>query len=214
MRRSTRIILFFVVFVTAAPPVTAQVLWKPPNVIGSFPADLGPSVPAELITRLRVADMTIQLDETAMQAVQARLGAAIGTEGDASEFFAWLCVQGADTHGRWALWFSHGEDGDNVDSFQWQRLDPSAKLDRRCPVLPSSAQGIELPVAIKLGTAQDQVLRVLGRPTARRGPTLLYVHEHTDSTQGQRYTSHNGVAVVFRRGDVSAIVVNKYKIWE
>ena len=213
VRRSTAFMVVFVALVTAVVPVAAQVLWKPPKVSGSFPPGLKASVPVELLTRSRVLDMTVHLDKTPMENVRARFEATVGTEGDASEYFGWLCVQGLDAEGRWALWFSHGEiDGDNVSSFQWRRLAPDAKVDRRCPMLSSSAQAIELPAAIKLGTAQDQVLRILGRPTARRGNTLLYVHEHPDSTQGQSYMSHNSVAIVFRGDIVDTIAVHKYKI--
>jgi len=134
--------------------------------------------------------------------------------GDASESFTWVCAQGTDPGGRWALWFAHGEDGDNVDSFQWRRLSLHEKADRRCPTLAQSARGIELPVPIRLGTVRQQVLMVLGRPTAEQENTLAYVHEHPASIHGQNYTSHNSVVILFRRGVVYAIAAHKYKIWE
>ena len=198
----------------AVTPVAAQELWKPPNVYGSLPGGLKASVPGEIITRLRVADMTVSLDETPIENVRAKFAATLGRTGDASESFTWVCAQGTDPDGRWALWLAHGEDGDNVDSFQWRRLSPREKADGRCPVLSQSARGIELPVPIRLGTLRQQVLMALGRPTVEQETTLVYVHDHPASIHGQNYMSHNSVVILLRRGAVYAIAAHKYKIWE
>ena len=212
--RSAAFVVSFWPFLMAVTPAAAQELWKPPNVYGSLPGGLKASVTDEIITRLRVGDMTVSLDETPIENVRAKFAATIGSTGDAAESFTWICAQGTDPDGRWALWLAHGEDGDNVDSFQWRRLFPHEKADGRCPILAQSARGVELPGPIRLGTVRRQVLVVLGRPTVEQENTLVYVHEHPASIHGQNYTSHNSVVILLRQGAVYAIAAHKYKIWE
>src|SRR3989442_1029543 len=75
-------------------------LWKAPNVYGSLSGGLKASVTGEIITRLRVGDMTVSLDETPIENVRAKFAATIGSTGDASGSFTWICAQGTDPDGR------------------------------------------------------------------------------------------------------------------
>ena len=98
--RSAAFVVSFWPFLMAVTPAAAQELWKPPNVYGSLSAGLKASVTGEIITRLRVGDMTVSLDETPIENVRAKFAATIGSTGDASESFTWICAQGTDPDGR------------------------------------------------------------------------------------------------------------------
>ena len=141
--------------------------------------------------------------------MQRRFGGVIGQSGDASEFLAWLCLSGHDSYGPYVLWLISGEiDGPSIGGFMWQHLEPGAHLDPRCHVLPPSAD-IHLPVAMRLGTSQAAVEKLLGHPSARRGGNFMYIHEHNLTLHNLPYTSINTVEVDYRNGVVSAITADK-----
>jgi hypothetical protein len=185
-------------------------VWQPPTlqVPDALPR---PTVPKEMVTTLRVAGMPIVLEKTGLAEVQNRFGGSIGRRGDASESLAWLCFQGADTDQRWALWLESGELGGLtvIDGYAMQRLDPNAVVDQRCREIGKSAGGIELPVAIRLGVTEMQVSKVLGKPTARYGNTLLFEHLHEETIHGEPYTVSNTVYITLRGGIVWGIQVWK-----
>jgi len=75
--------------------------------------------------------------------------------------------------------------------------------------LQDTSGGIELPVALRLGIAETEVLKTLGPPTVSHGDRLIYVHEHQESIGGEPYTSENIVAILLRDGMVWAIEASK-----
>jgi len=190
-------------------PDDARVAWQPPawNFLTELPKA---TVSKEMLVSLQVSNVPIYFEKTKMDDVRTRLGGTIGHTGDAGDYVEWLCFRGTDPKGRWVLWLESGEiDGGMVGSFQWQRLANGIVLDRRCRTLQDTRGGIELPVALRLGMAETEVLNTLGPPTVRRGDRLIYVHEHQESIRGEPYTSENIVAILLHDGMVWAIEVSK-----
>ena len=154
--------------------------------------------------------MTVVLEKTEMTDVQKRFGGTFGEEGDAGTSLEWLCLRGGDATGRWVLWLKSGEmDDGSVGSFQRRRVNRAAKFDERCGTLPKTDGRVHLPMALDLGMAEAELLQLLGQPTARRGNTLLYVHEHEGANQKGPFTALNTVSIVVREGRVTAIDVLK-----
>jgi hypothetical protein len=163
-----------------------------------------------MVGAFRVSNFPIEFEETKMEDVRTRLGGTIGHKGDAGEYLEWLCFHGTDSEGRWVLWLESGEiDGGMVGSFRWERLPMNAELDQRCRMLQRKAGGIVLPISLRLGTTEKEVLKTLGTPTVRRGDRLIYVHEHDETIRGEPFTSDNIVEVRLRGGTVCAIEVSK-----
>jgi hypothetical protein len=168
------------------------------------------TVPKEMIPSLRVSDVTIPLEEdTKLEDLQTRFGGKIGAQGDAADSLLWLCLYGIDSAGPWVLWLESGEvDGPYVGGFQWRRVSHSAQFDQRCSALPDTSE-VDLPIDLGLGASEAKVIKILGRPTSRRGNTLLYEHEHDELIRGEQFTSFNTVIVALRGGVVWAIDVTK-----
>ncbi|MHB8653736.1 MAG: hypothetical protein ACYDA9_07645 [Terriglobia bacterium] len=164
-----------------------------------------------MITTLRVAMVSVVLEETELTDVQRRLGGTIVTSGDASTANAELCFYGTDANGRWGLSLDSGEMGGLrwIDSFTLQRLSPNAKTDSRCRIMRQNEGGIELPIALRLGLTEREVVRILGKPTMRYHRTLIFYHEHEATSHGEPYSVLNLVAVALRGGVVWAIEVSK-----
>lgn len=185
------------------------VVWSPPNV-GWWDDMPRPTVPKEMIGALRVANMPIVLEDTKLEDAQKRFGGTIGARGDGGESLGWLCLYGSDNDGSWILWLTSGEiDGPTIGGFQWRRLSPMERPDRRCSRLPEGKGGIELPIALRPGMTEAEVQNLLGPPTAARGKTLFFCHEHRKVIHKENYTVSNGVAIVLRDGVVWAIEVAK-----
>lgn len=180
-------------------------IWKPPRILKKDALPKA-TVSREMVRKFKISDLTVVLETTEMKKVQARFGGVLGDEGDAGDSLEWLCLRGDDASGPWVLWLKSGEmDAGTVGSFQWQRMRRDAKFDERCGVLSITEQRIELPVAVRLGMSEADLLEVLGPPTARYGSTLLYVHEHEGLRHGEEFTALNTVSVVLRDGVVWAI---------
>ncbi len=164
----------------------------------------------EMIASLRVSGVTITLEgESELEALPARFGGEIGSQGDAADSLGWLCLHGSDAVGPWVLWLESGEiDGPYVGAFQWHRVSRSAQFDERCSALPDTSE-VELPVDLRLGSSEKKVIKILGHPTSRRGGTLLYEHEHEELIRGEEFSSSNIVIVELRGGVVWAIQVAK-----
>jgi hypothetical protein len=191
----------------SSPSGTARVMWEPPA-WNLFPVLPKPTVSKEMLAELRVSDLPVRLEETKLDDVATRLGGTIGQTGDAGDFVEWLCFGGTDPGGRWVLWLESGEiDGGMVGSFQWQRLTKGAVLDRRCRMIEGT--GVELPVALRFGITEAEILKILGPPTVKQSDSLVYVHQHRESIRGEPYTSTNIVAVLLRGRKVWAIDVSK-----
>jgi hypothetical protein len=193
------------------PTDDAPTIWAPP-ILWRFDDNsvAKATVPKELIASLRVSGFTILLEEDdKMETLQTHLGGVIGVQGDAADSLRWLCLHGNDAAGQWVLWLESGEiDGPYVGGFQWRRVSRSARFDERCSALPNTSE-VELPIDLGLGTSEAKVIQILGRPTSRRGNTLLYEHEHDELIRGEQFTSFNTVIVALRRGAVWAIDVIK-----
>lgn len=185
-------------------------IWEPPLLL-KFTDDSfsHPSVPKEMVASLLLSDSRILLEETQMDIIQSKFGGEPGARGDASESLRWLCLHGADDAGRWVLWLESGEmDGSYIGEFQWQRVSNSASFDPRCAAQPANTK-IVLPINVKLGISQEEVLKVLGKPTWEKANVLLYEHQHDEKIQGELFTSFNTVIIALRGGVVEAIDVMK-----
>jgi hypothetical protein len=168
------------------------------------------TIPKQMIAELRVSDVKVVLEDTALEAVEARLGGRIGSEGDAASSLSWLCLHGGDGAEPWVLWLESGEiDGPAVGSFQWQRVPSDARFDGRCSELPETKGKVELPNKLRLGESEAAVFKVLGTPTSRKGDMLFYEHQHDESIHGEPCTSTNIVIVILRDGVVWAIEVHQ-----
>jgi hypothetical protein len=207
-------IALFCAMIGAAPGQGANnspdgLVWKPLRV---WKSDALPNatVSKEMASKLRLSDMTVELEKTEMTDVQKRFGGTFGEEGDAGTSLEWLCLQGGDATGHWVLWLKSGELNDgSVGSFQWRRVNRAAKFDKRCGMLPKREGSVHLPIALDLGMAEAELLQLLGQPTVRRGNTLLYVHEHEVADQKGTYTALNTLSIVVREGKVTTIDVLK-----
>jgi hypothetical protein len=187
----------------------ARVPWQPPawNFLTEPPKA---TVSKEMLVSLQVSNVAIYFEKTKMDDVRVRLRGTIGHSGDAGDYVEWLCFRGTDPKRRWVLWLESGEiDGGMVGSFQWQRVANSAVLDPRCRTLQDTSGAIKLPVALRLGMAETEVLKTLGPPTVSHGDRLIYVHEHQESIRGEPYTSENIVSILLRDGMVWAIEASK-----
>jgi hypothetical protein len=182
------------------------VIWEPPA--WTFDDLPKATVSKQMLATLRVAGFPVTLEDTKMNDVSSTLGGTIGGKGDAGDFEEWLCFHGTDPNGRWVLWLESGEiDGGSVGGFDWRRLNKIAVLDRRCRVLGGTK--VELPIALRLGISEAEVLKTLGLPTVRHSDSLLYVHEHQVSIRGEPYDSQNIVIILLRAGRVWSIKVSK-----
>ena len=184
-------------------PTPEEIKWQPPTIHSplSLPQ---PTVPREIVSRIRVSKLLVVLEETKMTDVQKRLGGSFGHSGDASEALEWLCYYGADAEGRWALWLESSETaGGAVDGFLLQRLERDTRMDRRCGDLQDGR--IDLPIPLNLGITEKQVQRLLGKPTLKFRNTLVFGHEHAETLHQKPYTASNTVYIALRRGVVWAI---------
>ncbi len=190
------------------------VVWEPPLLIGPTEELPKGSVPKDMVTRLRISDLTVVLDETKLTAVAAHFGNTIEHRGDAATSLGWVCFQGSTGQGRrWVLWLMSSEiNGPAIGGFQWRLVPPLAQVDRRCRILPAAKGRIELPIPIRVGMTERELLRVLGQPTRTRKERLLYSHEKELSNQNESYKEINLLAVLPRDGTVWAIEVWKSAI--
>jgi hypothetical protein len=187
-----------------------RLIWEPPNPPRIVFVDVKPSVPREMIGSLRISEVSIVLEETQLDDMQARFGGEIGHRGDAGESLDWLCLAGRGEDGPWVLWLTSGEvDGPSVGSFQWRRVPADAKFDPRCKMLRDYDNAVALPLGLRLVTTEGALLQILGQPTLRKGNLLRYEHEHDLVLHDDPYTSWNTVIVTLRQGKVWGIAVNK-----
>jgi len=168
------------------------------------------TVPKPMITSLHISNFAIVLEETKLEAAESRFGGQIGSSGDAGDALGWLCLQGSDSAGRWVLWLESDEiDGPYVGSFQWRRVAANVQFDRRCQVLGNVDNEVALPIKLRLGSSESQVLQILGKPTFRKGNTLFYEHEHNRTIRNEPWTSTNTVIIVLRHGVIWALDVDQ-----
>jgi hypothetical protein len=184
-------------------------IWKPPRIRATHVVPKS-TIRKIMVGTVQVSNMKIVLEETKMTDVQARFGGEIGAEGDAGDSLAWLCLRGRDEAGPWALWLESGEmDADSVGSFQWRRVAPDRKFDPRCQRLKDDDSRVRLPISLRLGLSETDLLQTLGPPTIREGNTLLFEHDQDLVIHDEPYTEQNTVIVVMRNGAIWAIEVSK-----
>lgn len=183
-------------------------VWHPVFIhVDTFPKPTGSRL---IVGGVNVGRVKIVLEKTLLEDVRARFGGVVGQEGDASTSLLWLCLHGEDASGAWGLWFDSGEvDGDVVGGFLWRRLDHDAKFDPRCKLVDHTRGSIQLPVILRLGSTEKEVIRILGQPSQRKGDVLIYSHERGFTERGEPWTMTNTVFVELSRGVVSAIQVDK-----
>jgi hypothetical protein len=189
-------------------PHSPRVIWGPPNLKlpTTFPK---PSIKGEIIKGLRIEGWPVTLEKTELAQAKRHFGAVIGNRGDASEALSWICLQGSDDRGAWAIWLYSGEiDGPAIAGFQWQRVPPEARLDHRCKLLDRLQGSVELPVHLTLGMSEAQVVAVLGRPSGTLHNVAIYSHEHKLTIHNEPYTLENDVLIEYGDGKVSTVVVN------
>jgi hypothetical protein len=87
-------------------------------------------------------------------------------------------------------------DGGTVGGFRWQRLNSRVEADARCQMLSDSPNAVKLPIALRLGVSEAEVLSVLGAPSARLGKTMFYLHEHHVTIRDEPYTEMNTLSVL------------------
>lgn len=210
---AVRLCLFLLVLLHPIRPAGSQAVWEPPTEL-SVPGDHKPTVRRELITKLRVAEFTVVLEETKLSDVQSHLGGTMGQRGDASEALAWLCLHGRDDGGSWVLWLEAGAvHGGTVGAFQLRHLDATTQVDKRCQPILNSTRGIELASGIRLGLPRAETIRILGRPTTSAGNTLLYAYEHQEAIRGETATASNRLTIGFRNAVLDAVDVWKMTVF-
>jgi hypothetical protein len=196
---------------TLSNPYSDGVVWQPPAYSPAFVKrleTLRPSIPKEMISTLLLSGFRVILERTEMEDVRASLGGVIGRRGDGGESVQWLCYYVTGPNGRWGLWLDSGEiDGGRVGGFWWQQLTNNVAFDERCRMLGQAK--VELPIGLQLRTAESDVLKTLGRPTARFGDALIYQHEHRLTIRNEPFTSENSIVVVLRAGRVWTVQVSK-----
>ncbi|SRR5579864_6543022 len=212
MNRTLAIVLFCITALPVLCQNTASLhgavatIWSPQPLLKFDNVLPEATVRKQMVTSLRVSDVTVTLEHTELQGMQTRFGGEVGSEGDAATSLGWLCLHGSDAAGPWVLWLESGEmDGPNIGAFQWRRVASTAEFDERCQGLPDGKSKVELPISLRLGIPEAEVVRMLGRPSSRKDGTLPYEHEHKESIRGESYTSLNVVIVVIRNGVVWAI---------
>src|SRR5579863_9923505 len=145
-----------------SPSPAVPAIWEPPawTFLREYPKA---TVSKEMVAKFRVSSFPVSLEETKMEDVRSSLGGTFGRKGDAGDYDEWLCFYGTDHPGdRWVLWLESGEiDGGTVGSFQWHRLNTSAVIDRRCQMLGEAK--VEVPIALRLGMGEAEVLKNLGQ---------------------------------------------------
>lgn len=187
-----------------------QSLWEPAEAHDAHDDEATepkPSVAREFVRELHVGDFHVVLEQTTLSAARHRLAGTLGQRGDAATSLEWICRTGSEGSERSILWLEAGEiHGNAVGGFEWRRMSESARVDHRCSTAPPGER-VTLPAGLRLGMTENDLIEALGRPTLRRGQTLLYRHEHVDP-QDRHYSVSNYLdAVIDDSGIVSAIRV-------
>ena len=151
------------VFAQTAPPELPfpNVSWKA----------LSKAKPA---SHLKMGGLEVRFEKTTLRAISDTAG--LGTmhhRGDAGKSIYWLCytIQGDSRTQR--IWIvAHEEMGGSdhaVTMVTAQELPPSVQPTNDCPTLPTTLQPLSLARAVWLGIPGSEALKVLGRPSYRKG---------------------------------------------
>ena len=186
-----------------------KVTWAP----GSFPI-FEPkkewTKPKVMVSSLKAAGLSIELDRADIKEYAKRYGAKLGQSGDAASFAQWLCFVGGQEDQQWALWLTSGEiDGDQISDFAIKQVAANSEVDSRCKPLGSPEEPSTSPSSLRLGMSESDLRLVLGEPTARRKDFLYYAHSHDIKKNNDPYTVMNTITIELKDGKVVA-----FKVWK
>lgn len=209
MRRST----YFALLITAAlisltGAATAQAIWEPPpraaDALGSNDAAVAGGA-QDIVSTLKVGSLSVALQETPLQDLQAQFGGTIGHRGDAGAATGWLCLWRPGKRQIWVLWLEDSElSAGNVAGFQW-RVEPSTlTVDPRCQALPADAT-VGVPLRVRPGQTRAQVRAHLGPPSFDGGDTWLYLRARQIDGHGTPFAVSNGAVIGFSDDRVDSI---------
>lgn len=168
-----------------------------------------PTIPKEMVSRLKVANWPITLETTSLADAQRRFGGSLGHSGDAGDFLQWLCLYKRNADDGWVLWLTSGEiDGGSIGGLVWLHMGANQKVDSRCTELSAEQATVTLPIPLKLNMTRDTVEQLLGKPSGSFHETFTYLHEHKGTIKRTPYTWENSIEIVYRRGLVQAIQVD------
>jgi len=89
-----------------------KITWAPPKIPIRAENEAW-TKPKVMVASLRADELSVELEQTNIQETSKRYRAELGHEGDAGDFFQWICFVGGREDRRWALWLESGEiDGD------------------------------------------------------------------------------------------------------
>jgi hypothetical protein len=187
-----------------------QVVWAPPELDCANQQSLRATVTKPIVESFHVGKVRILLEDTELSDVAKLLRAATGRRGDAGDYVEWLCFQGTDSGGRFAMWLESDEIAGGVtDGIAVSRLTIGARVDRRCRVLHPNETVVTNPKPIGLGMKRKDVIQLLGNPSATDGNTMVFEHEHEVRIKNEPYTVNNTVSLLFHNGVVTGIQVWK-----
>jgi hypothetical protein len=123
--------------------------------------------------------MLIRLEETTLDQIVGGVGRGhIDRSGDDHDLAYWLCycVPGSPWSQR--LWIiAHGEMGGpehRVGAVVVYQVEGRVSAPEACPSLPPAFKDISLDRGVRIGTQLTELLRILGRPSARREDWLMF----------------------------------------
>jgi hypothetical protein len=185
------------------------VVWEPPK--WDFPQDAKATVPKEIVSKLRVSNVVITLEDTRLDKVEQLLGGTAGAKGNAGDSMQWLCFHGTDGAGQWVLWLESKEiDAGYVGSFQWQRLSSDAKIDS--PMSRSQRYDRnEARCASETRDGRSRCVKDSWQAFVAAGEKLIYLHEHEGSVNGVPFDLSNIVVVRVHGGEITSIAASKTK---
>src|SRR5215469_9722455 len=196
MKRATPLIALlltaFVLASTQSAPsdeVREKITWHPAK-FPIFSPKKAWTKPNVMVTSLRFDGLIIDLEQTDIRETAKRYQAELGREGDAGDFFQWLC--------------SSEIDGDRIGEFSIKPIGSNADVDSRCKPLSSDSDDPSTsPSKIRVGMSESDLMLVLGEPTARRDNFLYYAHSHDLKLHDEPYTLMNTVIVEVKDGVVT-----------
>ena len=215
MIRTSIYLLLVVAFVSAISvrAAVAQTSWEPRSLVVSDRVPR-PTAKWEMATAANVAGLTIILEQTKLEEVAERFGAALGSSGVVPDRLQWVCLVAAGGQSPWIAWFLVTDlDREGVVSgFQLRQLGSEERVDSRCGLVPDAASLLIAPSDVRLGMTRADALERLGRPDTIVGEVAEYVHEHSkwaSLERLQQVRTANGLVVRFRQGVIDAIEVWK-----
>jgi hypothetical protein len=159
----------------------------------------------------------VVLEKTSLLSLPAPGAVPIAHRGDASESIYWTCFALNHRGVEAVLWLvAHGEMGGpdrRVTQFQLASVDVGAPGQEACPRLPQELSPLALPLTLRLGMTNQQVVGALGRPTHASPQDLDYLFVFRPPNLADRITPDtttvSGILVRFSHGKAVAIAVSQ-----